>query len=288
MFSELRGISSIEQIPQTLTNLVASGTGSELILSPKSMFSPIGGLYVTIGVSVVNGSTAISSGTVGDFISEFKIMQGTKTLLNISNIRELQDFFHIKTGTTLNDVNIPTTASTTDTASLSFKLPYFIALGSQVSFHFRFNGYNNAISGGSVTSGTATISMSIYYVSFPVSESEMWEIVPTPTALASNTDVNLGNYTTNGKAIYEMWLDITNDSYLNEYKFEQGRTLLYNSYLSDLVNLEVIEPQYSHFNGLLLLPIQFGVVLNTASNSQSQALVNLNTSEQVILFYRVQ
>ncbi len=278
----------IEQIAPVLTNLVATGTGSEVSLTPTMMTKPIEGVYMNITVSVVNGATAITSGTVGDFINEIKIMQGTKTLLNISNIRELQDFFHIKTGTTLSDVNIPTTASTTDSATLSFKLPYFVALGSQVSFHFRFNGYNNALSGGSVTSGTATVSMSIYYVSYPVSESEMWEVVPTPTALASNTNINLGNYTSNGKPIYEMWVDITNDSYLNEYKFEQGRTLLYDSFLSDLTNLEVFEPQYSHLNGLVLLPIQFGVVLNTASNSQSQALINLNTSEQVTLFYRVE
>ena len=55
-------------------------------------------LRMLITVSVVNGNTVITSGTVGDFINQIKIRQGTVDLLTINGIKELQNFYHIKTG----------------------------------------------------------------------------------------------------------------------------------------------------------------------------------------------
>ena len=124
MFSVLSGFSGIEQSDTVQGNLLASSVGSPLSISPTAMSSPIMSLRMLITVSVVNGATAITSGTVGDFINQIKIRQGTVDLLTINGIKELQNFYHIKTGSTLADVNIPTTVSTTDTASLEFDLPF--------------------------------------------------------------------------------------------------------------------------------------------------------------------
>ncbi len=63
---------------------------------------------------------------------------------------------------------------------------------------------------------------------------------------------------------------------------------VYYEYPFDLVQYEVQEPQYSHISGLFRLPIDAGTVINTGSNSQAQAIVNLSTSEQITLFSRVQ
>ena len=59
-------------------------------------------------------------------------------------------------------------------------------------------------------------------------------------------------------------------------------------YPFDLIKYEDEEPQYSHISGLFRLPIEAGVVINTGSNSQAKAIVNLATSEQITLFSRIQ
>ncbi len=98
MFSIITHADSVEQIPSTLTNLNLNAIGSPIQLTPKKMDTAVEGLYISITVSLVNGATAITSGTVGNFINEIKIMQGTKTLLSITSMKQLQDFYHIKTG----------------------------------------------------------------------------------------------------------------------------------------------------------------------------------------------
>ena len=93
MFSVLSGFSGIEQSDTVQGNLLASTVGSPLSISPTAMSSPIMSLRMLITVSVVNGATAITSGTVGDFINQIKIRQGTVDLLTINGIKELQNFY---------------------------------------------------------------------------------------------------------------------------------------------------------------------------------------------------
>ncbi len=287
MFSKINAIKGVEQISPETVNLSATSASAEVVLTPSAMTMPIKGTEYSITISLVNGATAITSGTVGDFINEFKIMQGSKTLLNISNISQLEAFFHIKNGTTLSDVNLPTTASATDSATLQFKLPFRIALGAQVSFKFKFNGYNNAISGGSVTNGTATVSMAVYYSNSQATTSEAWEILPTPVSLGADVDINLGSYLGNQKPIFELWTQVSADSGLNYYKFEIGKETIFDVYPVDMENLELVDPQYSHVSGLFYLPIVEGAIINTGSNSQSKAIINLASSQVVTSYVMV-
>lgn len=287
MFSVLKGFSGIEQSDTVQGNLLATSVGSPLSVSPTAMNSPIQAIRFLITISVTNGATAITSGTVGDFINQIKIRQGTVDLLTLSGIREVQDFYHIKNGDSLADVNIPTTASTVDTASLEFTIPFRIALGNQVVVKATFNGYSNALVGGSVTSGTASVSLAFIYGSEAVSTSEIWDINPTSTALAASTDINLGQYLNTAKPIYQLFLDVTSDANLNYYDFYIGRVLLYKAYPFDLEAFEIREPEYSHVSGLFALPISEGVVINTASNSQAKAVINLASSVQVTTFAQV-
>lgn len=287
MFSVLSGFSGIEQSDTVQGNLLSSSVGSPLSISPTAMSSPIMSLRMLITVSVVNGTTAITSGTVGDFINQIKIRQGTVDLLTINGIKELQNFYHIKTGSTLADVNIPTTVSTTDTASLEFDLPFRVALGSQVVVKSLFNGYSTALSGGSVTSGTVSVALAFVYGNGQVASSEQWDINQTSTALASSTDINLGQYLNTASPIYQLFIDTTSDSNLNYYDFFIGKTILYKAYPFDLSNFEVRQPQYSHVSGLFALPIVEGTVINTASNTQAKAVINLSSSIQVTTYAQV-
>jgi hypothetical protein len=287
-FEKIKGVSGSEQVYPTQVNLLPTGLSPAIQQSPTSMLSPIEAIRFLITTSVVNGTTAITGGTVGGSIGLIEIKQGTKTLLKISNMRELQDFYHVKTGLVLNDVNIPTTASQTDSASLEFVLPFRIAVGEQLVIKTQFNGYNSFITGGSVSSGSGSVGLAFYYSNNSVGLSEMWDIEQTPTALASNTDVNLGSYLGNAKPIYELYADVSSDSDMNYYKFEVAKTVLFNEYPFDLIQYEVQEPQYSHVSGLFRLPIVSGIVINTGSNSQAKAVINLSTSEQVFLISRIQ
>jgi len=287
-FKTLEAISSTEQVAPSTVNIPQTGLSAEIQLYPKKMASPIEGIRFLISVSVVNGATALSGGTVGNFIGLIEIKQGVKTIFKISNMKQLQDFYHIKTGQILSDVALPTTASATDSASLEFVIPYKIMVGDQVTVTCQFNGFANAVSGGSVTSATGSMALAFYYSNKPVGATETWEIGQTPVALASATDVNLGSYLGNAKPIYELYADVSADSNLNYYKFEIGAVTVYNEYPFDLIQYEVQQPQYSHVSGLFRLPIDAGIVINTGSNSQAQAIVNLSTSEQITLFSRVQ
>jgi hypothetical protein len=287
-FVKLSGLSGSEQIAPTQVNLLSTGLSPAVQLSPTSMISPIKGIRFLISVSVTNGATAITSGTVGDAIGLIEIKQGTKTLLKVTNMRQLQDFYHIKTGMVLSDVNIPTTASTVDSASLEFTLPFKVMLGDQLSVKIQFNGYSQFITGGSVTSGTGSMGVAFLYSASETGQSEVWSIDQTPVALASGVDVNLGSYLGNAKPIYEFYADVTADSDLNYYKFEIKNVTLFYMYPYDLIEYEDVEPQYSHVSGLFRLPIESGIVINTGSNSQAKAIVNLATSEQITLFTRDQ
>jgi len=287
-FVKLAGITSSEQVAPTQVNLLATGLSPAIQITPTAMLSAIKGIRFLINVSVVNGATAISGGTVGSAIGFIEIKQGVRTLLKINNMRQLQDFYHIKTGQVLNDVSIPTTANTVDSASLEFTLPFKITVGEQVIVKIQFNGYNQFISGGSVSSGTASMGIAFLYSATEIGNTEVWDIDETPTALASATDVNLGSYLGNAKPIYELYADVGADSNLNYYKFEISKTTLFFMYPFDLIEYEDEEPQYTHISGLFRLPIETGVVINTGSNSQAKAIVNLATSEQITLFSRIQ
>jgi hypothetical protein len=287
-FEKITGITSSEQVYPTQVNLLATGLSPAIQQSPTSMLSPIEAIRFLITASVVNGTTAITSGTVGGSIGLIEIKQGTKTLLKVSNMKELQDFYHIKTGLVLSDVNIPTTASQTDSASLEFVLPFRIAVEEQVVIKTQFNGYSSFITGGSVSSGSGSVGLAFLYSNKETGFSEMWDIEQTPTTLASGTDVNLGSYLGNAKPIYELYADVSSDSDLNYYKFEITKTVLFNQYPFDLIQYEVQEPQYSHVSGLFRLPIVSGIVINTGSNSQAKAVINLATSEQIYLISRIQ
>ncbi len=287
MFSVLSGFSGIEQSDTVQGNLLSSSVGSPLSLSPTAMSNPIMAIRFLITVALTNGTTAITSGTVGDFINQIKIRQGTVDLITLNGMRELQDFYHIKTGQVLSDVNIPTTASTIDSASLEFELPFRIALGSQVVVKSLFNGWSNAIVGGSVTAGTVSVALAFVYGNGTVATSEQWDVNQTSTALASSTDINLGQYLNTANPIYQLFIDATSDANLNYYDFYIGKTILYKAYPFDLTNFEVRQPQYSHVSGLFALPIVEGTVINTASNTQAKAVINLASSIQVTTFAQV-
>jgi hypothetical protein len=276
----------VEQVSPVNVNIPANQPSGEITLSPKHMTTPINAIRFIITVNVVDGATALSGGTVGDFINELKIMQGSKTLIKFNSIADIQAFYHIKTGQTLSDVALPTTASTTDTATLEFVLPFGVTLGQQVVVKGIFNGYANSVSGGSVSSANGSIGVAFYYQKEPMAVSEEWDIIQTATTINANTDANLGNDLPS-KPIYDLWTNVGADANLNYYKYELNKSELYNSYPYDLIQYEVKEPQYSHVSGLFRLPINSGVLINTASNIQPQAIINLSTAEQVKIYARV-
>jgi hypothetical protein len=287
-FKTLGKFTGSEQVTPTVVNIPATGLSPSISQSPTKMSSQIEGIRFLISVSVTNGGTNITKGTVGDFLGYLEIMQGTKSLLKITNMRQLQDFYHIKTGKVLNDVNIPTNTDTINSASLEFTLPFKIVLGSQVVVKTAFNGYSNALEGESVTSGTASTGLAFLYGLSTGGNSESWDVGQTPVVLASGTEVNLGSYLGNAKPIYELYTDVLEDANLNYYKFEIGAKELYYDYPFDLEAYEVEQPQYSHTSGLFRLPISEGIVINTGSNSQSKAILNLSKSEQITLFSRTE
>ena len=182
---------------------------------------------------------------------------------------------------------LPTTASATDTASLEFYLPYEIALTSeQVVIKFIFNGYSTAVSGGSVSSATGSVGLAFYYQKEKVVQSEQWDIIETASTIQANTDKNLGADLPS-KPVYELWVNIGADGNLNYYKYVLNNEELFKAYVYDLIQYEIREPQYSHVSGLMKLPINSGVLINTSSNLQPEAIINLTTAEQVRIYAKV-
>jgi len=286
-FAKIRMDGGVEQVAPDTVNIPAEGTSGEIIISPKHMKYSISALRFLITVSVVNGSTALSGGTVGNFIKTIKILQGTKTLLELNGMQDVQILYHIKTGQTLSDVALPTTANTTDTASLEFYLPYEIAkTNEQVVVKAIFNNYSTSVSGGSVSSATGSVGLAFYYQKEKVVESEQWNIIETATTIEANTDKNLGADLPS-KPVYELWVNVGSDSNLNYYKYILNSEELFNAYVFDLIEYEIREPQYSHISGLMKLPINSGVLINTSSNLQPEAIINLSTAEQVRIYAKV-
>ena len=286
-FGKIRMDGGVEQIAPDTVNIPANGTSGEIQISPKHMKYSISALRFLITVSVVNGATALSGGTVGNFINTIKILQGAKTLLELNGMSDVQALYHIKTGQTLSDVALPTTANATDTASLEFNLPYEIAkTNDQVVVKVIFNNYSTAVSGGSVSSATGSVGLAFYYQKEKVVQSEQWNIIETASVIQANTDSNLGANLPS-KPIYELWVNVSADSNLNYYKYVLDNEELFKAYVFDLINYEIREPQYSHVSGLIKLPINAGVLINTDSNLQPEAIINLSTAEQVRIYAKV-
>jgi len=286
-FAKIRMDGGVEQVSPVTVNIPASGTSGEIQISPKHMKYSISAIRFLITVNVVNGATALSGGTVGDFIKTIKVLQGSKELLELNGIQDVQALYHIKTGQTLSDVALPTTASTTDTASLEFYLPYEIALTKeQVVIKVIFNGYSTAVSGGSVSSATGSVGLAFYYQKEKVTQSEQWDIIETASTIQANTDKNLGSDLPS-KPVYELWVNIGADGNLNYYKYLLNSEELFHAYVYDLIQYEIREPQYSHVSGLMKLPINAGVLINTSSNLQPEAIINLATAEQVRIYAKV-
>jgi len=275
----------VEQISPVTVTIPPSGVSGAVQLSPKAMTTPASGIRLNINASVVNGATALTGGTVGGFINEIEILQGSRSLIKFTSIAELLDFYHIKTGQTLSDVALPTTASQTDSANLEFLLPFNLAQGAQIVVKTIFNGYSTAVTGGSVTSASGAVGVAFYYTRAPIIVSEDWEVMVTPSALGSGTDQNLGLYLAN-KPIYDLWTDVIADANLAYYKFKIGKSDIYYDYPFDLIEFEDAQPQFNHESGLFRLPLNPGININTASNSQAQALINLSASKQIIIYAR--
>jgi len=285
MFQSLLN-STASELAQSQTVVLSANTITKVKFSPTAMQGDLLGYQVIFSLSITSGSTAGNVTTVGSSLYSHKITTGPKTMINISGFREFQDFYHIKTGTILNDVSLTPSANATITQSLSAIIPFVAPESDKLVFEFEFNGYQT-LAGSNATGGQITITMRYFY-GIRTSEYDFWTIVPAPSSFNSEVEVNIANYINDARPAVELWIDIASDGNLNYYKFENGKVVIYDSLdVNSLIEYEDYYPMYTHLSGLLFLPIQSEVVIDSNANTSIKPLINLSTSLAPIFFLKV-
>ena len=286
VFQSLLTNTGSETAQSQTVNLAASSL-SKVKFSPSAMTNTLIGMEVIMALTIGSGSTAGTATTVGSDIYTVKVTSGSSTTLNISGIRQVQDFYHIKTGQTLSDVILTPVASTNVTETLSFVLPFIADPTQKFVVEFDLNGYQT-LSGSNATSGSMTITIR-YIFGVPPDVYDAWTVVPTPSNLNSGVDVNIAQYINDARAAYSLWIDVTSDSNLSYYKFENGKEIVYDSLdATTLTSLEDYLPQYDHLSGLFNLPILVGVVIDSNANTSIKPILNLSSSLAPVIFLKVQ
>jgi hypothetical protein len=285
MFQSLLN-SSASELAQSQTVVLSANTITKVKFSPSSMQGDLLGYQVIFSLSITSGSTAGNATTVGSSLYSHKITTGPKTMINLSGFREFQDFYHIKNGTILNDVTLTPSASSTVTETLSAIVPFVAPESEKLVFEFEFNGYQS-LAGSSATGGQVTVIMRYFY-GIRTSEYDFWTVVPAPSPFNAGVEVNIANYINDARPAIELWTDIASDGNLNYYKFENGKVVIFDDLdVNSLIEYEDYYPMYNHLSGLLYLPIQSEVVIDSNANTSIKPLLNLSNSLAPIFFLKV-
>jgi hypothetical protein len=285
MFQSLLG-SSGSELAQSQTVVLSANTITKVKFSPASMSGDLLGYEVILSLSITSGATAGTATTVGSSLYVHKITSGPKTMINLSGFREFQDFYHIKNGTTLSDVALTPVASTQVTQTLSAIVPFVAPESEKFVLEFDFNGYQS-LSGSNATGGQVTVQVR-YFFGIRTSEYDFWTVVPAPASFNAGVEVNIANYINDARPAVELWTDVTSDSNLNYYKFENGKIVVFDSLdVASLTEIEDYYPMYNHLSGLEFLPIQPEVVIDSNANTSIKPLINLSTSLAPIFFLKV-
>jgi len=285
MFQSLLN-STASELAQSQTVVLSANTITKVKFSPTSMQGDLLGYQVIFSLSITSGSTAGNATTVGSALYSHKITTGSKTMINLSGFREFQDFYHIKNGTILNDVNLIPSANATITQSLTAIIPFVAPESEKLVFEFEFNGYQS-LAGSNATGGQITVIMRYFY-GIRTSEYDFWTIVPAPSPFNAGVEVNIANYINDARPAIELWTDIASDGNLNYYKFENGKVVIFDDLdVPSLIEYEDYYPMYNHLSGLLYLPIQSEVVIDSNANTSIKPLINLSTSLAPIFFLKV-
>jgi len=285
MFQSLLG-SSGSELAQSQTVILSANTVTKVKFSPASMSGDLLGYEVILSLSITSGTTAGNATTVGSSLYIHKITSGPKTMLNLSGFREFQDFYHIKTGQILNDVILTPVANSQVTQTLSAIIPFVAPESDKFVLEFDFNGYQS-LSGSNATGGQVTVQIRYFY-GIRTSEYDFWTVVPAPASFNAGVEVNIANYINDARPAVELWTDVASDGNLSYYKFENGKIVVFDSL--DVVSLTEYEdyyPMYNHLSGLLFLPIQSEVTIDSNANTSIKPLINLSTSLAPIFFLKV-
>jgi len=285
MFQSLLN-STASELAQSQTVVLSANTITKVKFSPTSMQGDLLGYQVIFSLSITSGATAGNATTVGSALYSHKITTGPKTMINLSGFREFQDFYHIKNGIILNDVILTPAVNSTVTQTLTAIVPFVAPESEKLVFEFEFNGYQS-LAGTNATGGQITVIMRYFY-GIRTSEYDFWTVVPAPSPFNSGVEVNIANYINDARPALELWTDIASDGNLNYYKFENGKVVIFDDLdVPSLIEYEDYYPMYNHLSGLLYLPIQSEVVIDSNANTSIKPLINLTTSLAPIFFLKV-
>ncbi len=145
-------------------------------------------------------------------------------------------------------------------------------------------GYGNVTD---ATAASATAYVRFMYDVMPNIIDDEIKVVVTPSSLAANTEVNIGEYLTNVKLVKEVFVDAGSaDSNVNYSKFKVGSMEIYGQ--TNYPTLRMITTPYPYMNavnGFLKLPmLPSSFPAQGSSPLSPQLIVDLATSEQLAIW----
>ncbi len=274
--------------PQT-TSLASTGNvGFTNAFTPKKASGNVVGIKFFLTLSATSGATAGST-TVGSSIAEFKIRKGSDIYLNAQNFAQLQRVYHMITGLSMSDVTLTGTANGTATATLETPIiPFHYTLDQPIYIEFQFTSYT------ALSSDFTGASVSGYVVFYygNVAENDKFIINTLPTALNSNTDIDIFDYFSDKSPIKYFWLDVSADSNINYMEFEVGTQKIRDKmYATALTQFEdYFDSAFTHIGGFFLTPLPYGVLATPSGSNVSapKLLINLANSVTPTIYAMVQ
>ena len=265
---------------QTVT--LAASSLTKMKFSPTSFSTPIIGMELIFNASI--GGLASGDTTISDLLEmvyTMKATSGSDQTLLLSGSRQLEEFYHIKTG-----LAYSATAPSITGGVQYLMLPFVINPALKFVLEFDFNGYTTFST--DATSGSMTVTIR-YIFGTPQDNFDFWTVVPTPSLLNANVDVNLAQYINDARQATQLWIDTGGaDSNLNYYKFENGKQIVYDSLDSyTLSQLETYLPGYVHVSGLFEMPIIQGITIDSNANTSIKPIINLASSLAPVIFLKV-